>query len=50
VFYVVIEIHGVLTLCAVRNTTMNMGARPASKVACRFAEEWLEAWRRQMDH
>jgi len=39
----------VLTLCAVRNTTMNMGARPASKVACRFAEEWLDAWRRQMD-
>ena len=43
------EIDGVLWLCAVHNTTMNMGSRPASKIACRFTEEWLEAWRLQLD-
>ena len=47
--YAIFEIDGVLWLCAVHNTTMNMGSRPASKIACRFAEEWLEAWRLQLD-
>ena len=28
---------------------MNMGSRPTSKIACQFAEEWLEAWRLQLD-
>ena len=48
-FYIVIAINGAPTLAAVRHTTMNMGARTASKIACRFADEWLAAWRRQMD-
>ena len=38
-----------LWLCAVGERVMNMGSRPASKIACRFAEEWTEVWRRHMD-
>ena len=35
--------------CAVRVSVVVMGARAASKICCRFAEEWLDAWRRRMD-
>ena len=49
VWYIIFEIDGVLWLVAVRVRTMNMGGRNASKIACNFAEEWLDAWRRQMD-
>ena len=47
--YAIFNISGVLWLCAAHNTTMNMDSQPASKIACRFAEEWLEAWRLKLD-
>ena len=28
---------------------MTMGTRPASKIASSFSEEWLDAWRQQLD-
>jgi hypothetical protein len=31
--YAIFSINGVLWLCAVHNTTMNMGSRPASNIA-----------------
>ena len=40
---------GRLWLAAILVRTMNQGGRNASKIACDFAEEWLDAWRRQMD-
>lgn len=49
VWYIIMSIDGVLWLVAVRVRTMNMGGRNASKIACNFAEEWLDAWRLQMD-
>ena len=54
IFYLVCPFtdeFGVETLwyCSVVNSKMNMGWRPASQIACRFAEEWLEAWRVSMD-
>lgn len=49
VWYTVMEIDGAVMFVAVRARTMNQGARNASKIACNFAEEWLEAWRLQMD-
>jgi hypothetical protein len=39
----------VLWLAAVGNPTINMGARPSSKVSCRFSEEWQDAWRARLD-
>ena len=35
--------------CAIRVSVVVMGARAASKICCRFAEEWLDAWRLRMD-
>ena len=49
VWYIMMMIDGKLWLVAVRVRTMNMGGRNASKIACNFAEEWLDCWRRQMD-
>ena len=49
VWYLVMRIDGVLWLVAICAKTMNMGARNASKIACNFAQEWLEAWSRKMD-
>ena len=49
VSYIIVKIEGELWYVAVRNRTMNQGARNASKIACDFAEEWLDAWRREMD-
>jgi hypothetical protein len=54
IFYLVcpfVNESGVTELwyCAVVNSKMNMGWRPASQIACRFAEEWLQAWRVAMD-
>ena len=37
--YAIFNINGVLWLCAVHNTTMNMGSRPVSEIACQFAKE-----------
>ena len=49
VWYIIARVAGVLWYVAVRNRTMNQGARNASKIACEFAEEWLDAWRTEMD-
>ena len=49
VWYLVMRIDGVLWLVAICGKTMNMGARNSSKIACNFAQEWLEAWSRKMD-
>lgn len=49
VWYLVIHVDGEAWLVAVTAATMNMGARNSSKIACTFAEEWLDAWRRQVD-
>ena len=49
VWYLVLQRGEELWFVAIRARTMNQGARNASKIACNFAEEWLEAWRLQMD-
>ena len=49
VWYLVMHIDGVLWLVAICAKTMNMGSRNSSKIACNFAQEWLEAWSRKMD-
>jgi hypothetical protein len=38
----------VLYLCALYWKVMLMGGRPASKIACRWAEPWLRVWRARM--
>ena len=48
-WYVVMMVDGALWLVAITARTMNMGSRTSSKIACNFAEEWLDAWRTQMD-
>jgi len=37
-----------LWFCSAGEKVMNMGSRPASKIACRFNEEWTDVWRRLM--
>ena len=49
IFYLVFNFDGVLWYCAITMNRMNMGWRPASQIASRFAEEWLDAWRKVMD-
>ena len=55
VFYLIIEILdeklGTVEewFCSVGEKVMNMGSRPASKIATRFNEEWSDVWRRLMD-
>ena len=49
VFKIVMMRDDRLWLCAIRVRTMNQGGRNSSKVACGFAEEWVESWRVQMD-
>ena len=49
IFRIIVLIAGVRWAVHIIATSMNMGARNASKIACRFAEEWLGSWRRQMD-
>ena len=46
--YCLMVVDGELWFCAIVPLVMNMGTRPASKIACRFSEEWLGAWWRQM--
>jgi hypothetical protein len=36
-------------MCQIRVRTMNQGGRNSSKIACCFAEEWLDAWRQRLD-
>ena len=49
IFRLIVLIDGVRWVVHIIATSMNMGARNASKIACRFAEEWLDSWRVQMD-
>jgi hypothetical protein len=49
VHYIVTEHADELYYTAVRVLVMTQGARNSSKIACNFAEEWLDAWRRRMD-
>ena len=42
-------IDGELWYCACRDLVMTMGVRPSSKIACRFAEEFLEAFNKKLD-
>ena len=49
IFYLVFNFDGELWYCAITMNRMNMGWRPASQIASRFAEEWLDAWRTVMD-
>ena len=42
-------IDGDLWYVAYKVFTMNQGGRNSSKIACNGNEEWLDAWRRQMD-
>jgi 8-oxo-dGTP pyrophosphatase MutT (NUDIX family) len=45
----ILLIEGVLWVCATRDCVMTMGVRPASKVACRFIEEFVEAANIELD-
>lgn len=45
-FLIVMMIEEELLAVMVEERVINMGSRPASKIACRFSEEWMEAWRR----
>ena len=47
--YMWLVIDGELWFCAVYYKVMTMGVRPSSKVACWFAEEFLEAWAQRLD-
>ena len=43
-----LEPHGSPVAVMIEEGVLNMGLRPASKIACRFSEEWMEAWRRAL--
>jgi len=47
--YMRLEIDGEVWFCSIVRLCMDMGVRPASQICCRFTEELLDAWRRQMD-
>jgi hypothetical protein len=47
-FLLVMEVDGSLQVFLVEERVLNMGLRPASKIASRFSEEWVEAWRREL--
>ena len=47
-FLLVMELDGALHAVMVEERVLNMGLRPASKIACRFSEEWVQAWRREL--
>jgi hypothetical protein len=46
---IVDEVEGEAWYIAYRVYTMNQGGRNSSKIACDGNEEWLDAWRRQVD-
>ena len=45
----ILLLDGELWLCATRDCVMTMGVRPASKIACRFIEEFVEASNLELD-
>ena len=47
-FLLVMELDGALHAVMVEERVLNMGLRPASKIGCRFSEEWIQAWRREL--
>ena len=47
--YIVLDLDGELWFCLLVEHVANMGTRPMSKFACRFALELLEAWRVDFD-
>ena len=47
-FLLGMEVDGTLKAVMVEERVLNMGLRPASKVASRFSEEWVQAWRRNL--
>ena len=47
--YIVLELDGEPWFCLLCERVANMGTRPMSKIACRFAEEFLDVWRLSFD-
>jgi hypothetical protein len=48
-FYMTLHTKQGLQFCLVAERVTNMGTRPMSKIACRFSEEFVDAWRRSLD-
>ena len=48
-FHMVLDTHDGPRYHAVSERVTNMGTRPMSKIACRFSEEFLTAWRSKLD-